>query len=342
MLNGIFDLQFRLDELSRLGDWLPQLTAAINWEQFRRYTDSIRPTERKSNAGRPPFDTVFMFKILVLQSLYNLSDDATEYQIRDRLSFMRFLGLNLGDRVPDAKTIWLFREQLREAELVEPLFELFDSYLAEHGFAARKGQIIDASIVQAPRQRNTRAENETIKETGAAPEEWAEKPAKQAQKDVDARWTQKNGINYYGYKNHISVDRAHKFIRRWAVTDAAVHDSQMLDAVLDDTNPSGDVWADSAYRSAQNEARLREWNYRPHFQHKAVRGRGLSAAEERGNRTRARVRARVEHVFGIQVARAVGNLLVRTIGLARARCKIGLRNLSYNLARFTRLRPAHA
>ena len=342
MLDGIFDLQFRLDELSRIGDPLPQLAAAIDWKKFRRYTDSIRPSERKSNAGRPPFDSVLMFKILVLQSLYNLSDDATEYQIRDRLSFMRFLGLSLGDRVPDAKTIWLFREQLREAELVEPLFELFESYLGEHGFAARKGQIIDASIVAAPRQRNTRAENETIKETGAAPEAWAEKPAKQAQKDVDARWTQKNEINYYGYKNHISVDREHKFIRRWAVTDAAVHDSQMLDAVLDDTNTSGEVWADSAYPSAQTKVRLEAWGYRPKMQRKGVRGRVLTAWERQGNRTRARVRARVEHVFGIQSMRAAGNLLVRTIGLARARCKIGLRNLAYNLTRYARLRPVQA
>jgi len=114
----------------------------------------LRQKERKSNAGRKPFDVVVMFKILILQSLYNLSDDQTEFQIRDRLSFMRFLGLTLGGRVPDAKTIWLFRDQLTEAGLVRTVFAQFDQFLRAHGFAAQKGQIVDASIVQAPRQRN--------------------------------------------------------------------------------------------------------------------------------------------------------------------------------------------
>jgi transposase len=163
MLNGLFDLDFRLTELGK-GDPLIKLNEAIDWELFRPYVESIRDKERKSNAGRPPLDAVLMFKILILQSLYNLADDATEYQIRDRLSFMRFLGLSPADRVPDAKTIWLFREQLTEGDLAESLFMLFDKYLNDNGFIARKGQIVDASIVAAPRRRNTREENATIKE----------------------------------------------------------------------------------------------------------------------------------------------------------------------------------
>jgi IS5 family transposase len=339
MLKGLFDLDFRMNEIAQGGDPLIKLNEAIEWERFRPYVESIRTKERKSRAGRPPFDGVMMFKILILQSLYNLADAATEYQIRDRLSFMRFLGLTLADRVPDAKTIWLFREQLTEAELVEPLFAIFDGILNEKGFTARKGQIIDASIVAAPRQRNTREENETIKETGKAPEAWEDKPAKLRQKDVDARWTKKNSVTHYGYKNHLCVDVKHKLIRGWAVTDAAVHDSNIFEELFDEDNTASGVWADSAYRSEKTIKTLQQWGLREHIQRKGDRGGALSEREKRGNRTRSRIRARIEHVFGVQAMRA-GTLLVRTIGIVRARSKIGLRNLAYNLDRFASLATA--
>ena len=338
MENGLFDLDFRLRELDKGGDPLLKLNETVDWEIFRSDLETIRAKERKSNAGRPPFDVVLMFKIMVLQSLYNLADDAVEYQILDRLSFMRLLGLSLGDRVPDAKTIWLFREQLTEAGLVEALFGRFDAYLHAKGFAARKGQIIDASITAVPRQRNTREENETIKQ-GQTPEAWEARPAKLRQKDTDARWTKKNGVNHYGYKNHIGVDVEHKLIRTWAVTDAARHDSQLFEQLLDEDNTCRAVWADSAYRSAEILKKLQKYRLREHIQRKGHRGRRLSEREKRGNRTRARVRARVEHVFGIQAMRA-GGLIVRTIGIIRARCKIGLRNLAYNVDRFAMLATA--
>ena len=172
MQTGLFDWQQRFEELDKGGDPLVKLNTLVDWEAFRPTLEMLRQKERKSNAGRKPFDVVVMFKILILQSLYNLSDDQTEFQIRDRLSFMRFLGLTLGDRVPDAKTIWLFRDQLTEAGLVRTVFAQFDQFLREHGFAAQKGQIVDASIVQAPRQRNRRDENQQIKD-GQVPEGWS-------------------------------------------------------------------------------------------------------------------------------------------------------------------------
>lgn len=335
MLTGLFDVEFRLQELDKGGDPLLKLNRTIDWEIFRPALETLRDKERKSNAGRPPFDAVMMFKILVLQSLYNLGDDATEYQIRDRLSFTRFLGLSLGDRVPDAKTIWLFREQLTEAQLIGTLFARFDEHLNANGFAARKGQIIDASIVAAPRQRNTREENATIKQ-GQTPAAWDENPNKQRQKDVDARWVKKNGVNHYGYKNHLCVDAKHKLIRQWAVTDAAIHDSQIFEELLDEDNTCRAVWADSAYRNPRILKTLEEWGLRERVQRKGVRGRPLGERERRGNRTRSKVRSRVEHVFGVQAMRA-GSLLLRSIGIWRARCKIGLRNLAFNLDRFGHL-----
>jgi len=330
MQTGLLDWQIRFDQLDIGGDPLPRLKNLVDWERFRPELEAVRDRERKSNAGRKPFDVILMFKVLVLQSLYNLSDEKIEFQIRDRLSFMRFLGLSLGDAVPDEKTIWLFREQLTEAGVMKRLFKEFDQFLEDKGFCARRGQIIDASIVEAPRQRNSRQENRQIK-AGLKPEDWSEQ--KKRQKDTDARWTKKNGHNYYGYKNHINVDVKHKLIRDYEVTSASVHDSQVFEELLDEDNSSRDVWADSAYRSEEKLRELKRRKFREHLQRKGCKYKKLTDREARGNRTRSRIRSRVEHVFGVQALRA-GALILRTIGLIRAKAKIGLRNLAYNLDRF--------
>jgi len=330
MQTGLFDWHNRFQQLDAGGDPLPKLKKLVDWERFRPELEAVRDKERKSNAGRKPFDVVLMFKVLVLQSLYNLSDEKIEFQIRDRISFMRFLDLGLGDAVPDEKTIWLFREQLIEAGLIKRLFEEFDGFLGEKGFSARKGQIVDASIVEAPRQRNSREENQRIKQ-GQTPEDWSEQ--KKRQKDTDARWAKKNGQNHYGYKNHIKVDVKHKLIRDYEVTPASVHDSQVFEELLDEDNSSRDVWADSAYRSEEKLGELKKRNYREHLQRKGCWHKKLTQREAQGNRTRSRIRSRVEHVFGVQAKRA-GNLIVRAIGLVRVKAKVGLRNLAYNLDRY--------
>ena len=190
---GFFDIGERTAKLTQMGDPLVGLNEQIQWEAFRADLTRVHEKERKSKAGARPIDVVLMFKLLVLQQLHNLSDDRIEYQIRDRLSFMRFLGLQLEDRVPDAKTVWLFRERLKELKLVEVLFARFHEQLAALGYAARAGQMIDATFVEVPRQRNGRDENAKIK-AGETPADWKEESAKPMlrQKDVDARWTKKN------------------------------------------------------------------------------------------------------------------------------------------------------
>lgn len=329
----LFDWEKRYDRIDKGGDPLVKLNRAIDWEGFRPLLRKVREKERKSNAGAKPYDVVLMFKALIIQSLYNLSDDELEYQILDRLTFMRFLGLGVGDRVPDAKTIWLFREQLKETGLVAELFAMFDRHLQASGFVARKGQIVDASIVSVPKQRNTREENALIKE-GGKPQDWNE--PRRRQKDTDARWLRKNGKSHYGYKNHVNVDVKHKLIRDYAVTDASVHDSQVFGELLCEDNRSKDVYADSAYRSEESLEMLREQGYREHLQRKGCRHRKLTNWEKRGNHTRSKIRSRIEHVFGVQ-AMIAGDLLLRTIGIARAWVKIGLRNLAYNMYRFQSL-----
>ena len=335
---GFFDIAQRYAGLDAKNDPLARIDEVVPWEDFRPRLEAAwrKPTEeRKSPAGRKPWDAVVMFKAIVLCELYNLSDDQVEYQLRDRLSFMRFLGLGLEDKVPDAKTVWLYREQLAQAGVIETLFEDFDGYLEQQGYLAMGGQIIDASIVPVPKQRNSGDDNARIKE-GETPEGWENQPAKRSQKDTDARWTKKHGKSHYGYKNHVNVDRRHKLVRRYRVTDAAVHDSQIADDILDPDNTASGVWADSAYRSAEIEAKLEEKGLKSRIHRKGYRNKPLSEQEKRGNTTRSKVRARVEHVFGAQ-SNDMGGTLVRSIGMVRARARIGLKNLAYNMRRLVQL-----
>jgi IS5 family transposase len=326
IFNPLFDHQD--NRLKQLGNPLTELEQVIDWEGFRQLLETAHHKERKSNAGAPAKDVVMMFKGLIIQNLYGLSDEQLEYQIEDRRSFQCFLGLSKHQRAPDQKTFWAFRNRLSELKLIESLFEQFSSQLNKAGYLARKGQIIDASIVPVPIQRNSRKENGNIK-AGDTPNDWAE--PKRRQKDTDARWTQKNGKSHYGYKNHIEIDNDKKLIRKYQVTDASVHDSRVFEELLDSSNSSKDVWADSAYRSQEKEARLKEVGYRSKVQRKGCKNKPLTQREQQGNRTRSKVRSRVEHIFGAQ-----SNLrkkAICSIGIVRANTEIGMMNLIYNMKR---------
>jgi len=344
---GFFDLDQRYAALSAAGDPLERLAAVVDFELFRPELNAALERSDRARGGRPPYDPVLMFRVLVLQTLYTLSDDQTEYQIRDRLSFMRFLGLALEDRVPDAKTIWLFREQLTNAGAVEQLFACFDAALREAGYLAMGGQIVDATVVQARRPRLTEDEKGTVK-GGDVPEGWSK--AKRVQMDTDGRWTIKRGrrrapgygepqarvaaeiaVPVFGYKNHLGIDRRHGFIRTFAVTDAASHDGRQLGKLLDPDNTASSVWADTAYRSAANIALLARRGLLPEFQRPKPRGKPMPANLSRGNARRARVRVAIEHVFAAQKCRF--GLIIRSVGLARATTKLGLANLVTNMRR---------
>jgi IS5 family transposase len=343
---GFFDAEERLRWLSASGDPLERLRTVVDFEAFRAELEAALPRADRSRGGRPPWDAVLMFRILVLQALYTLSDDQTEYQLRDRLSFMRFVGLALQDAVPDAKTIWLYREQLTRAGALAELFTRFDAMLAERGFLAMGGQIVDATIVEARHPRLTKEEKATLRD-GGTPEGWSK--ARTRQIDRDGRWTLKRGrkakppegaprqtkaeiaMPMFGYKNHLGVDRKHGFIRRFVVTDAARHDGAQLGAVLDPANTGSSVWADTAYRSKANLELLDRRGLRPEFQRAKPRGRPMPAHIARGNATRARVRSRVEHVFATE--KRGMRLVIRCVGLLRATARITLANIAYNMRR---------
>jgi transposase, IS5 family len=212
--------------------------------------------------------------------------------------------------------------------------------LIEQGYAAQGGQIVDATLIPVPKQHNHKDENEQIKQ-GEVPSEWHEKPHKRAQKDTDARWTKKGGKSYFGYKNHIGIDAEHRLIRRYVVSDAAVHDLQVLGQLLDEDNQSDLIWGDSAYRSEDTEEVLALLGFDSQIHQRGYRNHPLSEEQKQSNRSKSKIRARVEHVFGGWVMQ-MGGKLVRSIGIDRAKAQLGLKNLTYNLIRYTFLQTQAA
>ena len=295
---GFWDFTDRLHELSAHGDPLEKLSATVDFELFRQDLTAALGERDPSKGGHPGFDPVLKFRMLVLQTMHGLSLDQTEYLLRDRLSWMRFCGLGPGDKVPDANTLWDFREALIKANAFDALFERLNQAITDAGYLSpfgvcmqtptgqrMSGQIMDATLVAAPRQRNTADEKARIKEGKTANEIWPEKPARARQKDTDAplswfaskplpgnEWTVKFtkakpaedgskpvdiAIPTFGYKSHISIDRRHGIIRRSIVSDAAAHDGARLrEGLIDPANTASAVWADTAYRSQANEDHL--------------------------------------------------------------------------------------
>ena len=339
---GFFDRDNRLAKIYKLNGFLPKLNALIDWEMFRPTLAKVREKEpgkeNPNNVGRPPFDVVLMFKILVLKSMYNLADERIEAEILDRVSFQDFLGLASCDTVPDARTIWLFAEQLKNLELECLLFDRFNEMLDSSGFAVKSGLIVDGSFVEVPRQRNTKEENAQIKNC-EVPERIAANPHVLAQKDLDARWTKKGDQVFYGYENHGMIDDEFKFVRGYGVTDAAVHDSVPYPDLMpaEPDYPDQEAFADAAYVGEKIESGLKERGFLPMICEKGYRNKPLTEQQRAMNKIKSSVRCRVEHVFG-EMKMRMGNEILRSIGFARARFWIGIRNLMYNFGRFVSLK----
>lgn len=331
---GFFDSDNVLSKLSKIGDPLEKLNKIIDWDVFNDTLNEIfQRKSPKELGGRPPYDIVMMFKILILQKLYGLSDDKTEYHIIDRMTFRRFLGLELYDNVPDAKTIWLFREKITESGQMKKLFDTFNESLALFGVEKKDGVIVDASFVDVPKQRNNRDENDKIK-NGELPEEWKKNENKLEQKDLDASWAKKNKETHFGYKNHIKVEIKTKLIKNYTVSTAKDHDSEHFLPILDESDDI--AYADSAYRSDYIEKALEKMGIESMIHSKGYRNNPLSEVQKLINKALSRVRSRVEHVFGWIKNTANGDF-IRSIGIERAETNIGLINLTYNLNRLVSL-----
>ena len=240
---SLFSLAEYLERLSKDGDPLEVLAGAVEFERFRPLLTRGLGYGDGAKDGRPAFDPIAMFKVLVVQAQHNLSDARMEFMIRDRLSWMRFFGFELGSAMPDENTIRHYRNRLTESSTLEALMQAFEEQLREAGYLTMGGQIVDATLVPAPKQRNTEDEKTAINAGKSAKQIWRGKPNKAHQKDVDARWTIKIGgkVRYrtdgtplppiatpvFGYKSDISIDRRFGFIRKAAMTSAANSNVQM-------------------------------------------------------------------------------------------------------------------
>lgn len=305
---GLFDYYNRMAKLSEKSSPLCKLDERVNWEMFRLEIEKLLQRKAAGPGGRPRYDVVMMFKILVLQRYYNLSEEQTEFQINDRLTFQKFLGFTLADTVPDKNTIWDFKESLSFEDGVERLFKCFEKHLLEAGLVGQEGKIIDASFVDVPRL---------------------------SQKDTDARWTKKGHEVHYGYKNHVKANRKNKLIEDYKVTDASVHDSQVVEDLIEEGD--GELHADSAYRGEEIEEALKGKKSRDQIHDRAYRNRPLTEKQKVANREKSRLRVRIEHIFGHMTQAMRDGLKMRSIGLRRITAGIGLLNLVYNMARYEQI-----
>lgn len=324
---SIFDENNRLKKLEKMGDVLSKMDKVINWEIFRPILDRAIPREKNPLGGRPPYDNLLIYKIIVIKRLFNLSAEETEYQINDRLSFMKFLHLGLGDAVPDAKTIWLYEEKLAKSGTDKELFELLNKQIEEAGYITRAGSIVDATFIEAPKRKNTKEQREKLK-NGEIPEEWVDEnhPQKTMQRDLDATWAVKNNEAHFGYKDTVKVDAESKIIVDFNATTASMNDKVAAEGIFDEKDCI--AYGDCAYPSLE----LPE-NVENRICESPTKNHPLSTEQKERNHAKAAVRCRVEHVFAGMV-QMVGGTTLRCKNLVRAKFNITMLNMVYNMRRF--------
>ena len=338
---GFFDVEDKYEKLTKLGDPLAKIDALFDFSLFKKDLEKTgRELEKDQisnpkGAGRKPLDPLRMLKIVFLKKLFNLSHAQTEFQITDRHSFQRFIGLDPNKDAPDFTSVWRFEERLSKNGLLQSIFERFDQFLNSKGFEAKEGSIVDATIVEVPRQRNSRDENKLIKQ-GVTPESFKEKQSILSQKDVDARWTKKNHQSYYGYKNHVLIDSKHKLIRDYQVTTANVHDSQPAPQLFSSAPSNLPGYGDSAYISDEIQEMLDFKEIEDQINEKGYKNKPLTEEQKNKNRQKSKIRSRIEHVFGFMV-NSMNGKSIRTIGIKRAEVQIGLSNWVYNICRYIQL-----
>lgn len=341
---GFFDVEDKYKKLTKLGDPLAKIDAIFDFSIFKIDLEKTRDEVERQDlsnpkgAGRKPLAPVRMLKIVFLKKLFNLSHAQTEFQITDRHSFQRFIGLDPNKDAPDYTSVWRFEERLSANGLLQSIFERFDKFLTSKGFEAQEGSILDATIVEIPRQRNSREENQQIKK-GLIPDSFQKKQRILSQKDTDARWTKKNSQNFYGYKNHILIDSKYKLIRHYQVTSANVHDSQAAPDLFSKAIANKPGYGDSAYLSNEIRAAMDLKGIEDQINEKGVKNKPLTEEQIKANRKKSKIRSRVEHVFGFMV-NSMNGKTIRTIGMKRAKMQIGLSNWVYNICRYSQVSKA--
>lgn len=295
-----------LDDINELIDWAP-----IRAQLQTAYSDSTR--------GRPTRDLIQLFKGLLLQAWYDLSDPGLESALNDRLSFQRFLGISLDERIPDETTFWRFRNRLQDTGVLAEVFAALQAQLDDHNLLLEKGTLIDASIKPAS-SRPPR----TDRDTGET----------HPSRDADATWVTKGGESTFGYKVHIGVDLGSDLVKDVILTSAHVHDSTQFEHLL--TGEEQSVFADKAYAKAERKRQLRADAVYPGILDKAHRNRPLSATQKQGNKRKSGIRSRVERIFATWV-KDYNFLKTRYTTLARNTAQVLCLSMAFNLKRALKL-----
>ena len=290
---------------------LEKIDDTINWQSIRKQIEKLY---NLGGPGRPGFPGVTLFKALLLQSWYDLSDPAAEEAIADRFSFRKFIGLRLDEKVPDHSTIHRFRDRI--APIMDTLFAMLTKQLEERGLVLKKGTLVDASLLQSA----------------------ARPPAKgKGSNDQDATWGGRHQKPVYGYKAHVGMDRGSELLRKADMTTANLHDTNRLRDMV-----SGDeaaVYADKAYRSREHSAWLAEHGIQDGIMLQAQHPYELNASELEHNRVISPIRKGVERFFGT-LKRHYRYRRCRYWTLTRNRCHFLVLCICYNLRRSVKLMTA--
>lgn len=316
-------------------DKLKVLNELVPWENVFRER-ARQAFGLSGGGGRPSFDELKMFKVLVLQRLYGLSDEEMEFSLNDRLSFQRFVGFGGQETIPDEKTIWLYRERLTQSGKAESLFKRLEKFLIRRGYAMQEGVIVDATVIELPGNGTDRETYKKIK-AGEPPQEIEPNAFRRSQIDFDARYTSKDkGKTYvYGYKAHTRVCAKHKLIQAHVITEASVNEPSVVYDLLQDVPQGTKVYGDSAYDTLEIHKEMRRKGLKDKLCKQSLRNKthSVTGTVQKHNSLMARVRRRIEHVYG-HIKHTMHGGLIRCVGAVRARTIIIMNNLAYNLQRY--------
>lgn len=332
------------------------LKDSIDFELYRPIVEGVMDLEqqksgrgKKSNAGRRPFDPVFMLKVLFLERILNMADEAFEDSLRSDMRLQAFLDIFDPREIPDARTIWRYRNLFSIYQVFEEIFEKHQQTIKKlDASVGEKSIIVDGSFVEAPKQRNTREENELIKK-GLGASLWHDNPHKKCHKDIDARWTKKRQETHYGYKINVLVCAISKVITAVVPTAASVHDvvsgktligqltehPEFLTTKKRVSKRSKDapcLYADSGYTGKEFDTLVSKKGWKPNVCEKAQRGTPLTNRQKKKNAKISSVRSRIEHVFGF-IEESLNGSVLRSVGMIRARAWSFLTCWVYNCCR---------
>ncbi len=321
-----------LKRLGRLGTLVPRLFKSFDFEDYRSFISGrLYVEERRSNAGRPPFDCVMMLKILLLQRWHNLTPVEMETVLYSP-DVWQFLGIRSYAETPKTSTIWRYRERFAEAGILDGIVHRVTLGAHARGLDIMSGELAaDSTFFLVPVQRNSRDENKAIK-GGQGGELWAECPAVRRHKDTEARWGSKHGTYVYGYKLHIIIDVRTKMVLGWSVTPGNVHDSKGLEPLLDPAFAGRDLYVDAGYVGM--EGLCAEYGIKAHICEKATGGHPLTHDQKVRNKLLSKIRCRVEHAFGF-MEQSLHGKVVRTVGIGRAKANLAMCCFLWNMERLS-------